>query len=86
MTSQTGRCANGAKEHEWQPLSFVFESQVLDPEGRVHIRQPDTDNARVYCVCMKCYTHTYITTEWIGHFIPGPHDPQHPDHREEWRA
>lgn len=59
-------------EHEWQPLSFVFESQLLDERGRVQIRQPDQNNARVYCVCMKCHAYTYITTAWVGYTLGGP--------------
>lgn len=64
-------CEEGA-EHEWQPLSFVFESQLLDGEGRVLIRQPSTGAGRVYCVCMKCHSHTYIVTEWVGFYLPDP--------------
>ncbi len=39
--------------HDWTPLSFVFETQLLDEDGRVRVRQPATDHAKVYCVCMK---------------------------------
>jgi len=55
-------------EHEWQPISFRFESQMLDAAGRVLIRQPDLEEGRVYCVCMKCHTHTYIVTEFVGYY------------------
>jgi hypothetical protein len=55
--------------HKWQPLSFVFESQVLDRDGRVQIRQPDIDKGRVYCVCMKCHSYTYVETKWIGFYL-----------------
>ena len=64
-------CEEG-KDHEWQPLSFVFESQLLDREGRVLVRQPDTEEGRVYCVCMRCHSHTYIVTEWAGFYLPDP--------------
>lgn len=59
-------------KHKWQPLSFVFETQLLDPQGRVKIRQPDISNAQVFCVCMKCCAHTYIVTGWIGYYIGSP--------------
>jgi hypothetical protein len=54
---------------KWIPLSFVFETQLLDPNGRVQIRQPNTDKGRVYCVCMGCHQHTYIETKWAGYYI-----------------
>jgi hypothetical protein len=59
-------CANG---HEWQPVSFVFESQLLDSEGRVLIRQPSIDAGRVYCVCVPCGLHTYLVTRWAGYCL-----------------
>lgn len=52
--------------HTWQPLSFRFETQLLDAAGRVLIRQPDMDEAKVYCVCMSCAQWTYITTSFTG--------------------
>lgn len=52
--------------HTWQPLSFRFETQLLDPEGRVIVRQPDTNEAKVYMVCMRCAQWTYITTSFCG--------------------
>lgn len=68
-----GHCVDGTMEgHEWQPLSFVFEGQLLDREGRVLIRQPDLEAGRVYCVCMKCHQHTYIVTKWANYFLPDP--------------
>ncbi len=54
------------------PLSFVFETQLLDHQGRVLVRQPDTEEARIYCVCMRCHSHTYIVTRWAGFFLPDP--------------
>lgn len=60
------------KPHRWQPLSFVFESQLLDDSGRVIIRQPSTEEGRVYVVCMRCHSHTYIVTEWVGYYLAGP--------------
>ncbi|MFB6512082.1 hypothetical protein ACFCW4_02725 [Streptomyces virginiae] len=59
-------------EHQWQPLSFVFETQMLDDSGRVVVRQPDIDRARVYAVCMPCRSHTYIETAWVGYFLGYP--------------
>jgi len=59
-------------KHKWQPLSFVFETQLLDNSGRVIVRQPEIDNARVYCVCMKCLSYTYVITAWSGYYIGSP--------------
>jgi hypothetical protein len=83
MSEQIGRnssahplgpnCVDGTMEgHDWAPLSFVFETQLLDEEGRVRVRQPALDDARVYCVCMKCRGYTYVVTEWVGFFLGGP--------------
>jgi hypothetical protein len=67
-------------QHEWQPLSFVFESRLIDKDGRPIIFQPGLEHARVYCVCMKCAGHTYIETHWIGSFLgePGEHYQDEP--------
>lgn len=59
-------------DHNWQPLSFVFETQLLDKDGRVLIRQPALADGRVYCVCMKCLSHTYVITGWCGSFLGSP--------------
>jgi hypothetical protein len=59
-------------KHAWQPISFVFESQLLDQDGRVRVRQPDTKRGRVYCVCMGCHQHTYIETRWAGFYLDEP--------------
>lgn len=59
-------------KHKWVPLSFVFETQLLDQDGRVKIRQPSLTDGRVYCVCMGCHQHTYIVTTWAGFYIPAP--------------
>jgi hypothetical protein len=48
--------------HEWQPVSMVFECQLLDESGRVVIRQPDPDRGRVYIVCLLCASHTSMST------------------------
>lgn len=56
-------------EHNWEPVSFRFESQMLDRQGRVLIRQPDIEEGRVYCVCMKCHQHTYIVTNFVGYYF-----------------
>jgi len=71
--SDVAACDDG-EPHRWQPLSFVFETQLLDDSGRVAIRQPAIDNARVYCVCMTCRAHTYVVTEWAGFYLGGPGD------------
>lgn len=62
-----GKCS-----HKWQPLSFIFETQLLDEHGRVVIRQPDVANGRVYCVCMECCSHTYINTGYVGYYLNSP--------------
>ncbi|MFJ1653479.1 hypothetical protein ACIOC2_19230 [Streptomyces sp. NPDC088337] len=59
-------------EHQWQPLSFVFETQLLGAEGRVIVRQPSIDEGRVYAVCMPCRSHTYIVTAWVGYHLGHP--------------
>ena len=72
----SSNCSDGdLYAHEWQPISFVFETQLLDAEGRVIVRQPKTEKARVYCVCMKCHKHTYIETDWVGFY----HQPEGDD-------
>ncbi len=65
-----------ACKHKWQPLSFVFETQILGAEGRVVVRQPKTEGGRVYCVCMKCASHTYVVTQWSGFYLGGDQDPK----------
>jgi hypothetical protein len=58
-------------EHSWQPVSMVFETQLLDDEGRVRIRQPDLKAGRVYLVCLACAQHTYMATNWTGYQLEG---------------
>jgi hypothetical protein len=58
--------------HQWQPLSFVFETQLSDSDGRIHTRQPGMEDGRVYCVCMRCASHTYINTSWCKYHLGGP--------------
>ncbi|MEU7403825.1 hypothetical protein [Streptomyces sp. NPDC044948] len=60
-------------KHRWQPLSFVFETQLLDQDGRVLVRQPTIDGGRVYAVCMPCRSHTYIETSWVGYYLGRPY-------------
>jgi hypothetical protein len=62
----------GKCDHDWQPVSFRFENQALDQNGRVQIRQPDLTDGRVYCVCMKCLSHTYVNTGFIGYILSSP--------------
>lgn len=65
-------------EHNWQPVSMVFETQLLDDHGRVRVRQPDINAGRVYLVCPLCASHTYMSTKWVGHRLYGSED-QHDD-------
>lgn len=60
--------------HEWESVSMVFETQILDGDGRVRIRQPDLDEGRVYFICRLCACHTYMTTQWIGWRMYGSED------------
>jgi len=69
---QDGTLCDDGQAHRWQPLSFVFETQLLDSDGRVRVRQPDLHEGRVYVVCMECRCHTYVTTEWAGFQLGGP--------------
>ena len=50
-------------EHNWQPISFVFEAGKM---------MPDIDEGKVYCVCMKCRSHTYVVTGYIGYYLGSP--------------
>ena len=59
-------------KHKWQPVSFRFEAQMLDKDGRVIIRMPDLANGRVFCVCMKCCGHTWIETGYVGYYLNSP--------------
>lgn len=70
-------------KHQWQPLSFVFETQMLDRDGRVMVRQPLIDDGRVYVVCMPCRSHTYIVTAWVGYYLGYPYMEEEEDHRAE---
>ena len=69
----------GKCKHKWQPISFVFETQMLDSSGRVLMKAPDINSGRVYCVCMKCYSHTYVKTGWVGYYIGSPDLLEEPD-------
>lgn len=76
-------------EHAWQPVSFVFETELLTIsaplgvlEARPIARQPDLVGGRVYCVCMKCASHTYIVTQWINYYLGGDR-PVRPDDKKE---
>lgn len=69
-------CIDGdLNAHEWKPLSFVFETQRLDGYGGVQVRQPDIRAGRVYAVCMRCFKHTYIVTQWVGFCLDEPDTP-----------
>lgn len=67
---KSDKCNDG-EDHRWQPLSFSFETQLLDGEGRVLVRQPDLKEARVYCVCLGCNSWTWVVTEWVGYYRGG---------------
>lgn len=66
--------APAACEHWWEPVSMVFETQLLDEHGRVVVRQPDLQRARTYFICRKCASHTYMTTQWVGFRLHGSED------------
>jgi hypothetical protein len=53
-----------ACKHKWQPVQMRME--IGDRE------MPDINNAKVYCVCMKCCSHTYIVTGWVGYYLNSP--------------
>ncbi len=57
-------------KHKWQPVALVLHSGN-SPESLT--------NNRTYCVCMKCRSHTYIETAWIGYFLGSPDDLENPD-------
>jgi hypothetical protein len=60
--------------HTWEPAGMVFETQLLDPEGRVRVRQPDLEVGRCYFICRTCASHTYMATQWIGYRLHGSDD------------
>lgn len=64
-------------KHNWQPISFVFESQLLGNEGRVLVKQPNCTAGKVYCVCMKCHSHSYVETVYVGYRLNSPPDNDH---------
>ena len=65
-------CADGsAYSHNWEPVSFRFETQLLDPEGRVCVRQPDIDDARVYFICRRCRQWSYDSFAFAGYRLFG---------------
>ena len=61
-------------EHVWEPISMVFESQLLTEVGQVRVRQPDIHEGRVYFICRGCACHTYMTTQWLGARMYGSED------------
>ncbi|WP_433426285.1 hypothetical protein ACQP1V_43205 (plasmid) [Microtetraspora malaysiensis] len=65
------KCVDG-QPHAWKPVSFVFETQLLDKDGRVLVRQPAITAGRVYLVCLGCCSHTYAETDWVGYTLGGP--------------
>lgn len=69
-------------EHVWEPVSMVFETQLLDPEGRVMLRQPDMQAGRCYFICRGCASHTYMATQWFGARMYGSEDAIPADDRD----
>lgn len=61
-------------KHNWQPVSFALEGVAPDLEGRTILRTPDAAHGRVYCVCLRCASHTFIDTEWAGFAITAGED------------
>ena len=49
-------------DHDWKPVNIIIENGV----------QPNIVSARTYCVCMKCCSHTFIETGWVGYYIGSP--------------
>lgn len=62
--------------HNWEAVSFVFETESYsgDIYPRLAIRQPDLNEGRVYFICVHCASHTYMTTSWIGYRLHGSED------------
>jgi hypothetical protein len=63
--------------HTWEPTGMVFETDLLEVDGRyirTNIRLPDTDEAKCYFICRKCASYTYMTTQWIGYRMHGSED------------
>ena len=52
----------GKCNHDWRPVLMMNEDYG----------QPDINSARTYCICMKCCSHTYIETGWVGYYIGSP--------------
>ncbi len=73
-------------DHRWQPVSMVFETQLLDGFGRVRVRQPDLTEGRCYFVCTGCASHTYMTTQWLGVRMYGSEDAIPEDQRDRFPA
>lgn len=61
-------------DHHWEPISMVFETQLLDSHGGVIVRQPDISVGKTYFICRRCATHTYMTTQWVGYRLYGSED------------
>lgn len=57
-------------KHKWEPVQMIIK------EGMV---QPDLVNARTFCICRKCCSHTYILTGWVGYFLGSPDELEDPD-------
>lgn len=66
---------------------MAMETQLLDERGRVRVRQPDLDRGKVYYICRRCASHTYMTTQWVGWRMYGSEDadlPRRGPNRPEW--
>lgn len=57
-SEEIAKCCN----HDWRPVSMVLVEGI----------HPDISNAKTYCICMKCCSHTYIETAWVGYYIGSP--------------
>ncbi|MEV6036011.1 hypothetical protein AB0L65_32990 [Nonomuraea sp. NPDC052116] len=67
------KCLQGA-EHNWLPVSFRFETQLLDGWGRVDVRQPAINDGHVYFICMGCRSWSYMRFDYVGYQLGGPED------------
>lgn len=61
--------------HKWQPVQLRMETELLYTEGttiRADIRQPDTVQARVFVVCLKCLSWSYYDLGYAGFYLNDP--------------
>lgn len=66
-TRDPGKC-----HHRWHPVVLETTSRYWREDGTFYdVDQPHLENARVYLVCLKCATHTYMSTAWAGVQLEG---------------